>query len=161
MLPLLSIICWTIATANGVLLLLSPIKYRTIIGWLWRVTEQPFDRARSSGHEWQQRLAGFVITVISLGVLWSIIHARLIAAQTRIDTNASWLDPVATIFLFAGGLSVLLYPNTVARWSARQFTEHLIPEETLLHWQVGARLLGAAAIVGAGLTIYFWTSRPA
>jgi hypothetical protein len=165
MFPLLSIVVWTTAAANGLLLLLSPIKYRAIIARLSEITEQSLVE-RPHKPEIEARFAGFIITLLTGCVLLSIIHYRLQHAELqKIDaqknyTNAPWLGPAMTLFLFAGGIYTLLHPETIADWSARQFPEHVIAEETLLRWQMAARLLGAAAIVASGATIYFWTSAP-
>lgn len=162
MLTLLFLVCLIFVIAHGVTFMLWPARYREIIATLWRMNGQGAQvESRHEGH-WEQRLAGAAITVAGSAVMSRVIHARLAlrpSAPSHVSRIIFWLDPIAAIMLFLGGLLAFVYPNSIVKWSVRQVDREEAPGGTSNYRRTGTLLLGIAALIAAALTIYLWTGR--
>lgn len=162
MLTLLFLVCLIFAIAHGAMFLVWPARYREIIAALWGMNGQSAQVKSWREGYWGQRLVGAAITLAGSAVMWRVIHARLALKQTspsHVSTNALWLDPLAATVLFLGGFFALVYPKSIVKWSFGQIDHLEGPEGTSNYRQMGARLLGIAALTAAALTIYLWTGR--
>jgi len=170
MIALLFRVCIFIALAFGILMMASPTGYRGLLSRIARVSGQNSDSepsARDAGENWQVRLAGLLIVLGVSFILWRIITfnetPKIPASEhgTAIHSaiGSMWLDAAVGLTLVAAGTYIVLQPAVVVRWNARILSRGMVPEGKVKEWRIGARVLGAAAVVAGAFILYYWAVR--
>jgi|ERR1035437_6093009 hypothetical protein len=151
---------------NGILMFVAPAKYRRFLYWFGRsrswsrpIDEQP---QLGLGLELERRLAGLGLAGMGIYIAWSVIRnialgerstdvGRSVLSSPRGD-SFSLINGVCLLFF---GVFIVLRPQSIVEWSKRhQPVPSEIPETTLATWKVGARLLGAAFMLGGIYTLW-------
>ncbi len=158
----------TLAAAYGMLMLVSPAKWKNLVdrASLANVWSSP----RRSLSRWENieiRVAGLIVAAVGTFFVVTVLRGLLTSSVWRqkavtyvLNRGAaahSWFDLMVPAVAALFGLYLLLLPDSFLRWSAGRMYPPREIKATAMPWlKILIRAMGALAMFGGTLGVYNW-----